>query len=44
MSEIIERNCLEAELVLGYKYYEQKDGYTKKVVECKKQMDTLKHN
>ena len=40
-NEITETSCLEAELVLGYKYYAQKDGYAKKIADCKNEIKNL---
>ncbi len=40
-NKITETNCLEAELVLGYKYYEQKEKYAKEVADCKHKINDL---
>ncbi len=38
MNEITERNCLEAELVLGYKYYTIKQEYAQKAALCEREV------
>ncbi|MBQ8292140.1 MAG: hypothetical protein IJX88_06535 [Clostridia bacterium] len=43
-NEITERNCLEAELVLGYKYYEIKAEHEKKISACQHEINYLNNS